>query len=104
MKNVAKCNTLGIAWPNDAVFAAVYRFHTWPVGWDGYINIAFFADRTAFEEFVERKVDWALCEDNDYALKGYEWDLGPNRMTEFDRNISHLPGEDDLHFDVIVQD
>lgn len=78
-------------WPDDAQYAVVYCYCTWPVGWDrGDNRVVFFPTLTKFEEWLESTREWAAQEDNDFAYQAYRWDLGPLLVNEYQRNIEHL--------------
>ena len=78
-------STLGQAWPDDAEYAVAYRYSTWPIGWDDHTTLKFFTSKEELDLWFNAFVDWAKMEDNDFACRAWKWDLGPNRIFEYDR-------------------
>lgn len=89
--NLAAQTTLGITWPADAEFCLASKTTTWPCGWDKYTYVEFFNSREELEAAIAHKNDWALCEDNDYAMRVYGWDWGPQHLPEYDRQSYQVP-------------
>ena len=87
--------TGGKDWPTDAVFAAVYRQSTWPCGWEKEANVSFFASKEKLDIWLANKAEWALSEDNEWAARVYEWDLGPFVRSD----LSHNAGNSGLTFE-----
>ena len=102
--NAAEQRVLYVAWPDDAEFCVMTKSSTWPIGWDSDPTVRFFTSRTAFDRYVADATSWARCEDNDFALKAFEWNWGPQHLPEFDRNLDRLPQEDQIVANVSAPD
>ncbi len=76
----------GRLWPEGAVFCATYVHHTWPTGWDNEVRVRFFNTAGEFELFMSNMQTFAQLEDNDYAMRAYEWDWGPTVLPLHTRN------------------
>jgi acyl-ACP thioesterase len=42
------------------------------------------------DAWMEKQRKWAMLEDNHIAWRVYEWDLGPQRLIELDRNADNV--------------
>ncbi len=80
----------GERWPDDAQFSAVWRTSTWPIGWSDMQHTDFFTDRASLEAWMAKQKKWAELEDNYIAWVVYEWDLGPQRLSELDRSSGNV--------------
>lgn len=69
--------TEGTDWPTSALFCAVSRTSTWPIGWSAHRFTEFFESMADLEAWKIKQHEWAKYEDNYIAYRIYEWDLGP---------------------------
>lgn len=96
LNTVANTQILGVAWPDSAEFCVMRKVSTWPCGWEKEATVYFFENRAEFDEHIATLKDWALCDDNFYALKAFSWDWGPVHMPMFDMRTFELPNENDV--------
>ena len=84
--------TAGHAWPCNSSHAIVYKYSTWPCGWEKETTISFFTSEKGVEEWVHHQTEWARCEDNYVAFQVYFWDLGPSKCdgVTYSRNVEQL--------------
>lgn len=72
----------GDGWgPND-VYKVETKCSTWPMGWEKEYTATYFETREELDAHVANYQDWALSEDNRVQIRIYEWDLGPNLISE----------------------
>lgn len=69
-------------WPDEAVYKTENHSHTWPMGWSKQKFTNYFATKEELDAYLENCRDWAKCEDNQMIIQVWEWDLGPNLISE----------------------
>jgi hypothetical protein len=69
--------TAGIDWPADAQFAVLHAFSTWPSGFQKRAGIIFFPNKSELDTWMAARFKWAQLEDNHFAYRLFEWNLGP---------------------------
>lgn len=80
--------TNGQDWPDSAEYCVVFRYSTWPVGWETELNgvprrhVEFFDTREELDAWVKKQHEWMRLEDNYVAYQGYTWDWGPVELPE----------------------
>lgn len=91
--------TNGVDWPAWAFHAVVYAHSTWPCGWEKEPTIRFFADELTVQAWLWEKNDWATLEDNYFAYRAYDWDLGPVPSKQFaGSNEGNIPSGKAINF------
>jgi len=78
IQHVNSHTTNGQSWPNDAEYCIVYRYRTWPVGYDREWSTEFFTNSAEVEAWEKKQREWTKLEDNGIQYSVYEWDLGPH--------------------------
>lgn len=69
--------TLGVAWPDDAEIAVVYKQYNWPT-YNQREYVAFFSGPALFQVWYDELVRWSALEDNYFSVeRAFRWDLGP---------------------------